>query len=196
LYLDHGGWNLIFYTGKEELLPENVEIFTNTNVCIILGRPKLSQLIPNIIYGIESGRGLPEQYVPEIRRDAAELLADYLDDDATIHTAAVEGISNLAAERGFQITDKAAVLAQLALTPKGDSQQRRKSGAIFDHLEFSFKPWEEHPEAHSFVKDLSKENIIPTWGMLYCGGAKVLENELQTISDKYHLDLHIESFGW
>jgi hypothetical protein len=31
--------------------------------------------------------------------------------------------------------------------------------------------------------------------MLYCGGAKVLENELQTISDKYHLDLHIESFG-
>ena len=49
LYLDHEGWNLIFYTGKEELCRSHVDIFTNTNVCIIKGRPNLRDTIPNII---------------------------------------------------------------------------------------------------------------------------------------------------
>jgi hypothetical protein len=147
LYLDHDGWNLIFYTGKEEL-EENVDIFSNTNVCIILGRPKLAKLIPNIIYGIESERGLPEQRM-------VQTLADRVDEDASIEL-----------------------------------------DAIFDHLDFGFKPWECHPKAHSYVKELSPEDVMATWGMMYCGGARVLEIELKKISETYHVDLHIDSFGW
>lgn len=41
------------------------------------------------------------------------------------------------------------------------------------HLDIAFKPWESQPKAHRFVKQLVKDEIVmPTWGMLYCGGAK------------------------
>ena len=84
MYLDHQGWNLIFYTGKETLgLDEDeshVNIFTNTNVCIIGGRPNLHEVIPNIIYGIESGIGLPERYVPDGKMVASEMLLDMIQD--------------------------------------------------------------------------------------------------------------------
>lgn len=60
LYLDHDGWNLIFYTGTKPLVPALEEL--NTNVRLIKGRPNLKVVIPNIIYGIESSTGLPETY--------------------------------------------------------------------------------------------------------------------------------------
>jgi ferric-chelate reductase len=53
LYLDHQGWNLIFYTGKSKLGVTNADVLPNSKVCIIEGRPKLPHLIPNIIFGIE-----------------------------------------------------------------------------------------------------------------------------------------------
>ena len=53
LYLDHQGWNLVFYTGKNELSDQTINALTNSNVCLIEGRPKLQEIIPNIIFGIE-----------------------------------------------------------------------------------------------------------------------------------------------
>jgi hypothetical protein len=44
------------------------------------------------------------------------------------------------------------------------------------------KPWEDYTEATEFMKNLStKENILQTMAMhdVFCGGAKVLENELR-----------------
>jgi hypothetical protein len=48
----------------------------------------------------------------------------------------------------------------------------------------------------TFVKNLDPKKVLSTWGMLYCGGAKVVEQDLQQIAQEYKLDLHIESFGW
>ena len=52
MYLDHDGWNFIFYTGNTPLTSAIEEC--NTNARVIKGRPQLSSLIPNIIYGVES----------------------------------------------------------------------------------------------------------------------------------------------
>ncbi|KAL7551951.1 hypothetical protein ACHAWF_015164, partial [Thalassiosira exigua] len=60
MYLDHDGWNLIFYTGKKPLPPHMDKI--SSNIQVIKGRPKLDSVIPNVIYGIETGEGLPERY--------------------------------------------------------------------------------------------------------------------------------------
>jgi hypothetical protein len=65
LYLDHLRWNLIFYTGKKKLQGSHMDILINTNICIIEGRPKPNEVIPNnIVYGMESGLGMPENYTP------------------------------------------------------------------------------------------------------------------------------------
>ena len=53
IYLDHDGWNLIFYTG-ETPLSSAIEERSNANVRVVKGRPQLSSLIPNIIFGNES----------------------------------------------------------------------------------------------------------------------------------------------
>lgn len=52
MYLDHDGWNLIFYTGKAPLTTSVED--SNANIRVIRGRPQLSSLIPNVIYGCES----------------------------------------------------------------------------------------------------------------------------------------------
>ena len=54
LYLDHDGWNLIFYTGAAPLKPSMER--GNANIRVIKGRPNLPSLIPNVIYGNESRR--------------------------------------------------------------------------------------------------------------------------------------------
>ncbi|KAL7555274.1 hypothetical protein ACHAWF_019016 [Thalassiosira exigua] len=54
LYLDHSGWNLIFYTGDESLKSGIGERSANENIRINNGRPNLSSLIPNIVFGNES----------------------------------------------------------------------------------------------------------------------------------------------
>mmetsp|Transcript_17210 Transcript_17210/g.32305 ORF Transcript_17210/g.32305 Transcript_17210/m.32305 type:complete len:338 (+) Transcript_17210:752-1765(+) len=59
MYLEHDGWNLIFYTGKKPLNSQVDKL--NTNIKVIRGRPNLASIIPNVIYGIESKEGLPEK---------------------------------------------------------------------------------------------------------------------------------------
>ena len=64
LYLNNDvGWILIFYTGKERLSPAIENHLTATTI-LIKRRPDLHSLVPNIIYGIESGVGVPESIQP------------------------------------------------------------------------------------------------------------------------------------
>ncbi|KAL3905958.1 MAG: hypothetical protein SGILL_009468 [Bacillariaceae sp.] len=52
--LDHKGFNLVFYTGKEPL-PSTIENFQgNVSLQIIHERPKVANLIPNIIHHIDA----------------------------------------------------------------------------------------------------------------------------------------------
>jgi hypothetical protein len=178
---------LWFYTGKEELNENDIEIFTNSNICIILGRPTLAQLIPNLIYGIESGKGRPERYVPTFKQEASEMLVDYLDDDMTVHSEKLVNLSNMAAERGFRLAKDDIEPNHMKIgrhhEPGSRSQHRRRQSApIMEHLDLGFKPWEQHVEASDHVKKLCTKHILATWGMLYFGGAKVMEYELKKIS--------------
>eukprot|EP00957_Ditylum_brightwellii_P163077 12418126-Ditylum_brightwellii.AAC.1 len=74
MIVNSDGWNLIFYTGKKSLDPAVDGM--NTNVCILKGRPDFEAVIPNIIYGIESGQGLPEKYLESERKQVKRRLAD------------------------------------------------------------------------------------------------------------------------
>ena len=76
--LDHEGWNLVFYTGLEPLLGPLQQLGAMKNVHIIRGRPDLQNIIPNIIFGIESGNGLPEKCMLSHKDTVVELLAERL----------------------------------------------------------------------------------------------------------------------
>jgi hypothetical protein len=67
---------------------------------------------------------------------------------------------------------------------------------ILSHLDIGFHPWGPHEGAREYVKNLDKNMILPTWGILYCGGTKVVEEELRKISDEFRICLHVESFSW
>ena len=107
LYLDHQGWNLIFYTGKKKLRRPSIDILTNTNVYAIEGRPNLSELIPNLIYRIESDLGLPEHFYPDTKSITAYRLEE---SHRTLDSASTEIAKNLACyafELGYHVpTDK------------------------------------------------------------------------------------------
>ena len=115
MYLDHDGWNLIFYTGKEPLPPGIIEDY-NANVRVVRGRPQLSSLIPNIIYGNESESS-------------------------------------------------------------------------------TFCLWEKSEKQIMCVKELD-EDVMSSWGMMYCGGSKGVLSALQEISIDFNIDLHVDSFAW
>lgn len=92
MYLEHNGWNLIFYTGKQPL-PSALES-TATNIRVIKGRPKFDSVIPNMIYGIESMEGLPEKYTDSSTyemKEAMRLRSSELEQDETI--SATERVS-------------------------------------------------------------------------------------------------------
>ena len=62
-------------------------------------------------------------------------------------------------------------------------------------LTSTFNPWEHNYEAGVYCKSLD-EDILSRWGILYCGGNKVVAKALKTVSEEYHVALHIESFQW
>ena len=170
----------------------NIDVLTNTNICIIEGRPKLGEVIPNIIFGIESGIGLPELYNPGALTTVSEMLADRLS-----ISDRPEELACYASELGFHLPSDAVA------NPEGGSifasdefQERRPASLIRQHLAMGFRPWDKHQGADKYVKNLDKKTVIRTWGMLYCGGAKQVLAELNHISDEYQLGLHVESFAW
>ena len=96
-YLDNRGWNLIFYTGSQPLLSSLFDGLAGTNVRIIHSRPKIDQVIPNIVYGFESGEGLPGSYLLDEKTAAVELLLERLNElDCDSDMTHKEKICNLA----------------------------------------------------------------------------------------------------
>lgn len=82
----------------------------STNVCVIRSRPDLEHVIPNIVYGIESKKGLPESYLPDKKQVAIEMLVEKLEElevegedsnpEETVHQ-----LSQFAVENGYLFTD-------------------------------------------------------------------------------------------
>ncbi len=51
------------------------------------------------------------------------------------------------------------------------------------------------PKAAYYIKSLD-DNILSRWGILYCGGNKMVAKSLKAVSEAYHIYLHTESFQW
>jgi hypothetical protein len=62
-------------------------------------------------------------------------------------------------------------------------------------LTSSFNPWEADPKADDYIKSLD-DDILSRWGILYCGGNKMVAKSLKAVSEEYHIHLHTESFQW
>ena len=234
-HLDNTGWNLIFYTGKDALDTDKFEVYTNTNISIFEGRPNLARLIPNIIYGIESKKGLPEKYSAEKKAEISDALITRMEantrfmeswnGDEALHNEYVRLLSNMAAEKGFEldVTERSSdssdasdeeevccnsspdISTQSFRTTTNDFLECIKTPDLSRHVKVSsinkslalgFRPWEYHRKASQYVKGLDKKLILPTWGLLYCGGAKMVEKAVKDLSDEYGIDSHIESFRW
>ncbi|KAL7523793.1 hypothetical protein ACHAXR_001634, partial [Thalassiosira sp. AJA248-18] len=115
-FLKHGefsarGWNLVFYTGKQPLyVGDTSEIMTPSGalVHIIRARPNLQDLIPNIIYSIESGEFVPEAFISETKMNAIAQLKDMLVEldklSLTSHQK-MTGLINFSDDLGFLFTD-------------------------------------------------------------------------------------------
>lgn len=109
--LSHKGWNLVFYTGKEQLLgiEDVVVTASGATIHIIRQRPNLHFVIPNIIYGIESGTSMPEEFIPDDKIVAMELLQEKLmelesDSELDSHEKLSE-VVNYCDELGYLFSD-------------------------------------------------------------------------------------------
>ena len=60
----------------------------------------------------------------------------------------------------------------------------------------NFRPWEDIAPAETFVKELDVSKVLSTWGVLYCGGSKVIEKKLHDVAEDLQVDFHSESFTW
>lgn len=166
----------------------SLNVHANTNVCVIDGRPNLHQVIPNIIFGIESRQGLPENYTLATQKVACEMIADRFmessrrNDDAS-YVSVEEDLACYAAELGFHLD-----VGRIAGEVKADTFMNR--------LTMGFRPWDKVDGAKDYVKKLDPTLVLPTWGILYCGGAKMVLKDLAAISEEYDIGLHVESFEW
>lgn len=104
LYLNNeGGWILIFYTGEEKLNPA-----IENRTIIIKRRPDLHRLIPNIIYGIESGIGIPEPLKPSEKTRVKGLISfrlNELEEMGFAEEEIIEELTLLAHESGFLLSN-------------------------------------------------------------------------------------------
>ena len=107
LWLNNDGWILIFYTGKEALSPAVENAKLNSNIKLIKSRPDFDMIIPNIIYGIETGKGVPEAAVPSEKLQVRELIAKKvweLEDEGLLEDEIIEELTFLAHEKGFLLS--------------------------------------------------------------------------------------------
>jgi hypothetical protein len=239
LWLNNDGWILIFYTGKEELSRAVLNSKFNANIKLIKTRPVLEKIIPNIIYGIETGKGVPEAAVPTEKVQVRGMIARKvweLEGEGFSEDEIIEELTFLAHEKGFLLSslvdergeDKDKSLLQVVkeqfsvydnssrygdyIPPELSASQscegllhqrhqhRNLMAKRYTQLNASktvqCHPWEEQPAAEHFVLALDKKRILKTWGVMYCGGSKSVENKLRKITNKYDLELHTETFAW
>ena len=116
--LDSEAWNLIFYTGREPIMPALDQL--HTNVRIIKSRPDLESILPNIIFGIESKQGLPETYTsPEAWR--RKQLLQVVMDTGKSSTEVAAALRNLAIRYGLNFTQMCKEIAFGAGMPLPES---------------------------------------------------------------------------
>jgi len=146
--LSQKGWNMVFYTGKEQLLGIEDVVVTGTGatIHIIRARPKLHFVIPNIIYGIESGTSMPEQFIPDDKIVAMELLQEKLmeleaEPDLDSHEKLSE-IVNYCDELGYLFSDLISTLPnyqELTKAPSlasmtGEGDKRMSNRSVLDAI--------------------------------------------------------------
>mmetsp|Transcript_14752 Transcript_14752/g.18583 ORF Transcript_14752/g.18583 Transcript_14752/m.18583 type:complete len:628 (-) Transcript_14752:69-1952(-) len=216
--LGRNGWNLIFYTGTAPLSPIIDNLSTNLHK-IIKKRPNLNSVIPNIIYGIESGEGRPEDFSPanKMKDDARASLihkAQELDQNESLSAdALIRELSKKAREEKYLLSQMVgskadstfeAIIDERSNPAQRPSRRRRApSAAIFKTLDQNtdagacdFQPWEDNSDSVPFVKDLCQEYVLSRWAMTYCGGSLPVEKALNSISKEYGIDIKTELFGW
>lgn len=117
-FLKHGefstrGWNLVFYTGKAPLyIGDSNQVVTENGalVHIIRKRPDFPNLVPNIIYSIESGSYVPENFFGDDKMEAIaelnELLEELDEEDNDMdQREKLTRLINHAEDLGFLFTD-------------------------------------------------------------------------------------------
>ena len=111
---------------------------------------------------------------------------------------ALEDLAVYASELGFTLPPEkmSGEFCMLKDSVNFDQSIETCQETILSHLDIGFRPWDVHEGSKEYVKSLDKNKILPTWGILYCGGTKVVEEELRKISDEYRICLHVESFSW
>jgi hypothetical protein len=209
-------------------------------------------VIPNIIYGIETGQGVPDPMPSEkaqvrerIARKVLELEEKGLSEDEIIteltFLAHERGflLSNLVNEAGGKYRNKSLLQVikeqfssyQVCGTPgtqtssstnsyfRGGRQTRRRRRhdntpsspranmhrfqqrnlsrpGLNSNNTTKYCPWMEQPAAEAFVLGLDKKSVLNTWGVMYCGGSKSVENRLRQTASKFDIKLLTESFAW
>ena len=94
--LDHKGFNLVFYTGKDPL-PDTIENFNvNANLQIIKERPNLSNILPNMIHYIDThGQSQHEQALVDKDHLALTLLQQESRRSKSKHVSFAQRVSRL-----------------------------------------------------------------------------------------------------
>lgn len=143
-FVKHGefsrrGWNMIFYTGKQALyVGDTSEVVTSNGalVHIVRARPNLEDLIPNIIYSIESGEYVPEAFISEIKADAIAQLQEKLDELDELSLTSQQKMTeliNYSNDLGFLFTDLMAEIvkddknADLLAPTASDGEEKKES---------------------------------------------------------------------
>ena len=107
LWLNNDGWILIYFTGKEELSPAIENAKLNSNIKLLKSRPDFEMIIPNIIFGIETGHGVPEAAVPSEKLQVRSMIAQKvweLEREGLSDVEIIEELTFLAHEKGFLLS--------------------------------------------------------------------------------------------
>ncbi|CAB9527003.1 NADPH oxidase 4 [Seminavis robusta] len=159
-YLDHRGWNLIFYTGKAPLVNATIESLTGTNVCVIRARPNINSVVRNIIYGIESGVGKPERYLPSEKAAATQALVQKLEELDEVKGLSSSDklvqLSELAGELGFLFSD---LVEDLDLDGSKDNDGMDES----DNNDFTVTTHTDEGSSHALAGRGNRRDSIVLW---------------------------------
>lgn len=207
LNLNEDGWVLIFYTGKKSL-DFDVNDYNKRGLKIMRGRPNLKRVILNIIYGSESGGGLPSSKFHRSGSMSTNGILlnrrESLSTQISISTPSIVQVDNSTVKRSTltlgsiededDCSDFHSCCSRLCDIEQETIPQREK---IIDPNENNGHVVEEFVESLAENEKKSKgTNLLETWDMLYCGASKEIEHILKEISGHYNIDFNIENHNW
>ncbi|KAL7548833.1 hypothetical protein ACHAWF_012090 [Thalassiosira exigua] len=210
----------IYYTGSAPLNPAySFEEGLTGNVKLLTGRPPFDSLVPNIIYMTEK-----EVKMPVVTDCTNHFVLDSVINKMTEFEGAgatddeiLLAVADLAYTHGVQLK---VLLEQMAIyynesipsnenplelvraLRSAENENKITRGSIRRSATRSskswqqYQPWEEQDGSKSFVKALDKELVLSSWGVLFCGGSKGIQDKLTSICKEYAIDFSSESFEW